>query len=397
MEISVDGDSCEAAKNDPKGYTAPQFDFNDDCKVNFIDFALFANSWLDGTSLTEDALYEPDTISLPPTLPTVQGIVITEIMYNPDGSSEDSEYLEFYNNSLEPVDLGGWIIAEAIDYVFPANTVLEPQEYLVVARNIDVFASLYPDPSIRVVGGYDKKLSNGGETILLLDPSSNVVDEVTYSDDSPWPTAADGDGPALELIHPALDNNYAGSWAASLPDGTPGRLNSANQYDPTPIVEVQRHAPVVPGPASTVTVTAWVTDDMPPDQVDLFYRVGSGAWSSVPMQADPNVAVNLLWTGTLPIQAQGTIVEFYVRAVDTVGQAGYGPLLAPLQNCLYQVDSQVNSTIHETYRVVLTSADYDWLFTRDPDSDDLLNCTFMAGQDVRYNAGIRFRGNSSRH
>jgi spore coat protein CotH len=89
-------------------------------------------------------------------------------------------------------------------------------------------------------------------------------------------------------------------------------------------------------------------------------------------------------------------VEFYVKAVDTAGQAGYGPLLAPLQNGLYQVDSQVNSTIHEIYRVVLTSADYDWLFARSVNSDELINCTFMAGQDIRYNAGIRFRGNSSR-
>jgi hypothetical protein len=62
MEINVYGDSCEAAKNNPNGYTAPLYDFSDDCEVNFIDFAMFADNWLEGASLTEDALYDPGTI-----------------------------------------------------------------------------------------------------------------------------------------------------------------------------------------------------------------------------------------------------------------------------------------------------------------------------------------------
>jgi hypothetical protein len=60
MEINVYGDSCEAAQNNPNGYTAPPYDVNDDCKVDFLDFAMFAAGWLDDASLMEDALYEPD-------------------------------------------------------------------------------------------------------------------------------------------------------------------------------------------------------------------------------------------------------------------------------------------------------------------------------------------------
>jgi len=58
MEINVYGDSCEAAKNNPNGYTAPLYDFNNDCKVNFIDFAMFATEWLRDESLDQDALYD---------------------------------------------------------------------------------------------------------------------------------------------------------------------------------------------------------------------------------------------------------------------------------------------------------------------------------------------------
>ena len=49
MEINVYGDSGEAN---------PLYDFNDDCKVNFIDFAMFATEWLRDESLAQDALYD---------------------------------------------------------------------------------------------------------------------------------------------------------------------------------------------------------------------------------------------------------------------------------------------------------------------------------------------------
>ena len=60
MEISVYSDSCEAAQNHPDGYTAPLGDVNNDCKMDFIDFAMLAAAWLDDASLTEDTLYDPN-------------------------------------------------------------------------------------------------------------------------------------------------------------------------------------------------------------------------------------------------------------------------------------------------------------------------------------------------
>jgi len=58
MEISVYSDSCEAAQNNPNGYTAPLGDVNNDCKMDFIDLAILAASWLDDASLMEDVLYD---------------------------------------------------------------------------------------------------------------------------------------------------------------------------------------------------------------------------------------------------------------------------------------------------------------------------------------------------
>lgn len=58
MEISVYGSACEAAKNHPDGYIAPTGDLNNDCKVDFLDFAVVAAAWLDDASLVGGVLYD---------------------------------------------------------------------------------------------------------------------------------------------------------------------------------------------------------------------------------------------------------------------------------------------------------------------------------------------------
>ena len=60
MSIDVYADNCAAAKNNPNGYVAPLYDFDDDCRVDFTDFVMFAAEWLQDESLMEDALYDPD-------------------------------------------------------------------------------------------------------------------------------------------------------------------------------------------------------------------------------------------------------------------------------------------------------------------------------------------------
>jgi hypothetical protein len=65
MQINVYDDSCQAAKNNPNGYTPPEFDFNNDCIEDFLDFALFGAKWLEDASLETDLLYDAGEIPLP--------------------------------------------------------------------------------------------------------------------------------------------------------------------------------------------------------------------------------------------------------------------------------------------------------------------------------------------
>jgi len=103
IEISVFNDSCEAAKNNPDGYTGSAYDFNGDCVVNFIDFAMFAEYWLEDASLTQDTPYAPAAIFAPPyvefTKPLngsmVSGIVnINVIAYDEAVGTNDGDGME---------------------------------------------------------------------------------------------------------------------------------------------------------------------------------------------------------------------------------------------------------------------------------------------------------------
>ena len=62
----------------------------------------------------------------------------------------------------------------------------------------------------------------------FTDREGNEIALVEYANDAPWPTAADGTGPSLELIDTTQANGWVANWAESSWDrGTPGAANSA--------------------------------------------------------------------------------------------------------------------------------------------------------------------------
>ena len=318
-------------------------------------------------------------------------VVINEVMYHPQADTQDLEYIELFNSSDVDVDLSDWSLVSGILYTFPALSQLNAGAYLVIAQSPAALRNAYDIPqSVTVLGPYEGKLSNGGETIGLLDAQGRIADCVTYEDGGRWPKAADGQGSSLELIHTHLDNRIPMLWMASQAMGTPGRINSRYQADPIPLVEIICHDPVVPAPQDQVVVSARIHDEQAPLVVTLYYQKGSRQWNMVTMH--PSDSDTSVWIGTIPPSAQGTVVAFYVTAMDISGN----PSDTRSGHCLYQVDGLPHETIRQTYRIVMSEADYDELFTRYEYINDLLNCTFIAGDDVHYRAGIRLRGFSSR-
>lgn len=155
-------------------------------------------------------------------------LAISEIMYNP-ADTEDLEFLEILNYGTESASLAGVKLTEFISpevYTFDSNLSLAPGERIVVARDPIAFRSVYGTAINLAPTGFifdGKNLSNSGERIVLLGPSNETIVDFIYTDDPPWPTAADGDGPSLEIIDVHGDPGDGANWRASYySGGTPG-------------------------------------------------------------------------------------------------------------------------------------------------------------------------------
>ena len=141
-------------------------------------------------------------------------VVINEIHYDANPKTDAVEFVELHNAGGKDVDLSGWRFSNGIQYTFPANTTLEPDGQLVVAENPTELRRKFKLSASVVFGPYINRLSNG-EVLTLRDAADQRVDRVDYGSGFPWPTAASGAGSSMELIHPLLDNDLAGSWRSS--------------------------------------------------------------------------------------------------------------------------------------------------------------------------------------
>lgn len=142
------------------------------------------------------------------TITVMPALVITEIMYNPPESGLDSlEFIEIFNNGPTDVNLKDFSL-EGVIFTFPGFN-LDAGSYVLVAVDSIAFENNFGVNAFEWDSG---SLSNGGETLRLLDPNGVVVDSVDYDDGNGWPTFADGSGASLVLCDANTDNNDPANW-----------------------------------------------------------------------------------------------------------------------------------------------------------------------------------------
>lgn len=162
---------------------------------------------------------------------TTPTLVISELHYNPAANpavadAQDLEFLEVLNTGSQTVNPAGVQIATfaSTPYTFGAGLTLAPGQRIVVPKNPTAFQSVYGSGVYIAPGGYGSaNLSNGGETVTLVAANGDVIQTIAYEDSSPWPSAADGGGPSIELVNLTGDPSSGSNWrASSMNGGSPG-------------------------------------------------------------------------------------------------------------------------------------------------------------------------------
>ena len=197
-------------------------------------------------------LQEP-TLGGPNSAPRPAHVVFREIMYHPPGNNPNLEYVALYNAGNSAENLAGWTLRKGVDFTFPDGLQLAAGDSLFVTafdpalgtENETTLRLAYGwDDGRRLIGGWEGRLANEGETLELNRPGDppaedpefvpEILEErVTWSDTAPWPESADGEGTALYRTNVAGLGSDPAHW------GTVMRTLVVHEIErPTGIVEV---------------------------------------------------------------------------------------------------------------------------------------------------------------
>lgn len=209
------------------------------------------------------------------TAPNISGIVINEVLPDPNfsgtdgydtdgsgGAETEDEFIEIYNNGGSPVDISGWQLWDesGMIFEFPAATTLGVGNYAGVMAAVQTGGTL-PTPSsgnLAFEVGSGMSLSNGGENIALYDPTAGEYIQMKYGDGE-----ADADigtnlsGATLNGIIEAWGGDTDGSSLVREPAGD---LNIAVHQDIQGALAASFAEPTIDPNAPQVTIDATAFD-----------------------------------------------------------------------------------------------------------------------------------------
>ncbi len=190
-------------------------------------------------------------------------IIISEIMYDPQGSDTNKEWVEIYNTGSTSVDLGGWTLEDiqdgSVSSIIQAGTVLLPSQALVLTGDSALFDMNWGNGINRLQLGSFPTLANTpsptNEIIAIRDNFGIIRDQVNYDDEFGWPDLVGSDGESIFLRPDSLSssqNDFGENWLPSM-TGLYGAyftdMGGLGENHGSPgFVETQTQQPFVPSP-----------------------------------------------------------------------------------------------------------------------------------------------------
>ena len=163
----------------------------------------------------------------------IPNVHFNEINYDSAAAADAGDWIELRNSSGATVNLNGWKITDGANSYTIGNISIANNGYRVFAEDTALFSAEHP--GVSRIGPTGFSLSNGGESLILLNADGCIADLVQYDDDPPWETLADGNGATLALNEPSSDNALPWFWLAGANGGSPGSDNGfGNPCNPTP-------------------------------------------------------------------------------------------------------------------------------------------------------------------
>jgi len=97
-----------------------------------------------------------------------KGVIINEILPNPEGADEENEFIEIYNNNNFDIDLSGWKLQDQVGsqvtYIIKENSKIKAFGFLVFTRPISKIS-----------------LNNSQDTLNLLFPDNKIADSISFT------------------------------------------------------------------------------------------------------------------------------------------------------------------------------------------------------------------------
>ena len=161
-------------------------------------------------------------------VPHFEEVLINEIFADPYPQVDlpTEEFVELYNNTDHLFVLQNWKFVNTTTVKVLPNFYLHPNAYVLLCDLNDtaLFASygnVIGLPSFTA-------LTNGGDSLTLMDPNNNVIDLVNYEPSWYQDEVKEDGGWSLERINPNHSCNNATNWIASTnaTGGTPGTQNA---------------------------------------------------------------------------------------------------------------------------------------------------------------------------
>jgi hypothetical protein len=172
-----------------------------------------------------------------PEAAAVADLVINEILFNPAPNGED--YIELYNKSNKLIDTKDLFLANrngageiaSKKQITASSFLVPPGGYLVLTENKASLQLRYhvkrPDVVLELATLPSYPDDDG--TVVLLNTSGTVLDEVAYDKDWHFDLIANPEGVALERLDPAGASQSPDNWhsaASTVGYGTPSYQNS---------------------------------------------------------------------------------------------------------------------------------------------------------------------------